>query len=87
MKKQDFIKTVRRTCHGTDSDTQISTLLNVKKGDTFVVIEHTIKEKMPIQDLYKAEDLFDRLTCGDGRRAYELEELAHNNNPDPYYEQ
>lgn len=66
---------------GSDAGEKLYLCVDVRQGKTEVIIEKTIKERFPIQDLAKAVDLYERLTCGSGRKLWRLEELAHPYNP------
>ncbi len=80
-KKTDYIHHELRSLIGGDGHTTLRTTTNVSTGETKIVLEHTIIERLPIQDLEKMEDLYERLTCGSGRKVWQLEELAHPYNP------
>ena len=52
-------------------------ITTVHSGKTEIVIEKTITKRMPVQDLRKAKEMYEQLTCGNGRRAYEIEDLIN----------
>lgn len=66
---------------GADESTKMYLIVGVRNGVAEVVIEKTFTERYPVQELAKVADLFDRLTCASGRKAWSLEELAHPYNP------
>lgn len=60
---------------------KVYTVTTIKTGETQLVIEKTITERYPVQDYEKVMDLYERLNCGGGRKAWKLEEIAHPYNP------
>lgn len=69
---------------GGGEETKLEIVIDTTTGESQAVIRYSIAERFPITELEKAEDLFARLTCGDGRKVYTLEELAHPYNPNPH---
>lgn len=81
MKKETYlIKDIRETC-GSGEGARMYAITTIATGETEIVIKKSITERMPIQDYEKAIDLYERLTCGSGRKVFKLEELAHKYNP------
>lgn len=81
MKNKDYIFNYLRESCGPSEGSKLYLVTDIKTGETEVVIEKKIIERMPIQELEKAEDLYERLNCGWGRKLYTLEEIAHPFNP------
>jgi len=71
----DFIIKELKHCVGGGEETKMYAVTNVAKGKTEVVIEHTIKMRMPIQELEKADDIYEKLTGGNGRRIIVIEDI------------
>jgi len=76
-----IIKDLRSTIGGGEG-AKLYVVTTVSDCTTEVVVEKNISERFPIQELEKATDLFERLTCGGGRKCWSLEELAHPYNPE-----
>jgi hypothetical protein len=87
MKKRDYIFNTLRESGGSDEDAKLYICTDVSTGKTEVWLQKTITQRFPIQELDKAEDLYERLTCGAGRRVYKPEDLAHPYNPTPVEQQ
>jgi len=62
---------------GSDESARMYVYVTIHSGNAEVIIEKTVTQRMPIQDYEKAMDLYERLTCGNGRKVFTLEELAH----------
>lgn len=78
---EDYIFHDMRKQIGGDEETRLYTITTIKTGKTEVVVEKTLTQRMPIQKLAKAEDLYERLTCSAGRKLYKPEDIAHPFNP------
>lgn len=79
--KRDFITQNLREQIGGGESARMYVITTVHSGETEVVVEKTISERFPVQEIEKAEDLYERLICGDGRKVFKLEEIAHPYNP------
>ena len=62
---------------GTSESSRIYVIITVHSGKSEVVIEKTITKRMPVQEYNKAVDLYEKLNHGNGRRCYELDEIAN----------
>ena len=79
MKNKDedrFLRSVLCSTFSSDENCEMYTEIDTNNGLSEIVIKKTITQRMPVQSIGKARDLYDRLTCGRGRRAYSLEDLA-----------
>lgn len=83
MKKRDYIFNKLRMQGGADESCELYIVTDVRTGQTEVVLDKKISQRFPIQEIEKAEDLWERLTCGGGRRVFKPEDLAHPYNPNP----
>lgn len=81
QKTPDFLHQTLREYGGSSESSRLRTCTNVRTGITEVIVEKTIIERYPIQEIETATDLYERLNCGGGRRLWRLEELAHPFNP------
>ena len=81
MEKREYISNKLRESMGGDHHTKVTLVSNVATGKTEVILSHEISQRFPLTEIAKAEDLYERLTCGSGRRAYKPEDLAHPYNP------
>lgn len=81
MKKQDFIFKDIETTHGASESARVYLAVTIRDGESELVIEKTITERYPVQEYEKVIDLYERLTCGSGRKMFKLEQLAHPYNP------
>lgn len=66
---------------GDDQHTKVTIVTHISTGETEAVLSHKVSQRFPVTELHKAEDLYERLTCGSGRKAYKPEDLAHPYNP------
>ncbi len=66
---------------GSSEETKVTMIASIKDNDTVLTVEKTLKQNFPITEYDNAMHLFDRLTCGEGRRAYKPEDLAHHYTP------
>lgn len=80
-KGTDFIFNKTHSCVGGGESTDVTIVINVSRGETYVKVHHEISETFEIKDYNKAVDLYDRLTCGSGRKMYKPSDLAHPYNP------
>ncbi len=76
--KVDFIHKDLKETFGSNESGKVHLAVDVKTGEAELVIQKTISERYPVQDYEKVMNLYDRLTCGRGRRVFKLEDLAHN---------
>ena len=70
-----------QSCIGGAEKTKLFMITDVKEGNTKVFVSHEIREEFDVKDLEEATDLYERLTCGSGRKAWKPNELAHKYNP------
>lgn len=71
---KDFIfKTLREMIGGGESS-KIYAVIDVKSGETELVIEKTISERYPIQELEEVKRLYERINGGSGRKLWKLKE-------------
>ena len=70
-----------RSSTGGGESAKLEISMNVRSGEATAIVSKEIRQYFPLKELEKAEDLYERLTCGGGRRVYELEDLAHPYNP------
>lgn len=80
-KERDMIFTDLFTTHGSNESVKVYQCTNVNTGESELVIEKTITERYPVTKLEKVIDLYERLTCGSGRKVWSLNEIAHKHNP------
>lgn len=66
---------------GSGESARVYLCVHISDGKSELVIEKTITERFPVTDFDKVTDLYERLTCASGRKAWQLEELAHGYNP------
>lgn len=71
----DFISKELASRFGGGEASKIYVITNVHKGDTEVVVEHTISERYPIQELEKAANIYERFGLGNGRYLMTLEDM------------
>lgn len=50
--------------------------IDTSTGESEIVIEKTVSQRLPVTEIDKARDLYERLTCGRGRKIYKPEDLA-----------
>ena len=83
MEKEEtfFIFQTLKEISGTSESEKVYLATTIKDGKSELVISKTITERYPVQDYNKVMDLFERLSCGAGRKVFTLEELAHHFNP------
>lgn len=81
MKKRDYIFNKLREHGGAEEGAKLTLCTDVATGETTVIVEKTIIERYKVQELDKAEDLYERLTCASGRKRVTLNEIAHPYNP------
>ena len=70
-----------RSSTGGGESAKLEISMNVRTGEATAIVSKEIRQYFPLKELEKAEDLYERLTCGGGRRVYELEDIAHPYNP------
>lgn len=80
-KEKDMIFSDLVSSEGSDEGSKVYTVTDIKSGKTEIVIQKTITERYPIQDYEKVMDLYERLSCGSGRKCWTLNEIAHPYNP------
>jgi len=80
-KGTEYLFNETHKCFGGGESTTVKIVINVQKGETQVKVEHSISQYFPIQEYDNAVNLYERLTCGGGRRMYKPEDLAHGYNP------
>lgn len=73
----DFISKELASRFGGGEATKLYVITNVHAGDTEVVVEHTISERYPIQELEKAADIYERFGLGGGRYCMTLEQILN----------
>jgi hypothetical protein len=61
---------------GGHGGTKIYCAVDVKKNSAQIVVEHTITERMPIDKYEEAMHRYERLTGGNGRRVWTLQDLT-----------
>ena len=71
-----FLRSMLENTTGSDESCEMYIEVDTNNGLSEIVIKKTITERMPVQRIGDARDLFDRLTCGRGRKAFKLEDLA-----------
>ena len=81
--EKDFIIKDLHNLQGSSESCRLYAITTVRTGETELVLDKTISERFKVQELKKVEDLYERLTCGGGRKMFTLEELAHPFNPNP----
>jgi len=81
MRKREFIFNKLRETSGSEQSTKLTLCTDVATGETTAIVSHEISQRFPVTEVNTAEDLFERLTCGSGRRAYKPQDLAHPYNP------
>lgn len=72
--KTHIIKEIRSS-NGSDEGGRLYVITTIHSGETEVVLEKTIKKRMPIQQYEEAELMYERLTGGGGRRVITIEDL------------
>lgn len=80
-KNEQFIFHPLRSSFGGGEDTKVEIVIDTHTGKSEVVVRHGLSARFPVTEIAKAYDLFERLICGSGRKAWKLEELAHPYNP------
>lgn len=61
---------------GGDESTRMYIEIDTRDGDSTIVIKKSVSCRMPIQKIKEAKDLYERLTCGNGRQVFTPEDLA-----------
>ena len=81
-KRTHITQNLRQVCGSTEG-TKMYVITTVHSGETEVVVDHKISKRFPVQDLEQAEEMFEKLTHGRGRRVYGLEEIANEELTNP----
>lgn len=74
--KIHYIQKEIASSHGSDEGSRVYTITCVASGETEVVIEKTITERLPIQDLMKVLEKYDAMNGGGGRRVINIDEMV-----------
>lgn len=61
---------------GVGESAKIYMIVEISSGKSQVVVEKTLSKRMSITKYEEAERLYERLTGGNGRRAYTLDDLV-----------
>lgn len=80
MKEIDFLHYKPLQSFGSEESTEVRCVMDIKDNKTYVVVEHSVSERFELKDYNKAKDLYERLTCGSGRKMYKPSDLAHHYN-------
>lgn len=75
-KKVEYLRKDIASVTGSGEQSEVYLEVDVKTGESELVIKKTILERYPVQDYDKVMDLHERLNAGGGRRVYSLEELT-----------
>lgn len=59
-----------------DESARLYMCVTIHSGKAEIIVEKTITQRFPVEKYETAERLYERLTCGGGRRVYTLEDLA-----------
>lgn len=78
---KDFIFHNLKESVGSEESAKLYLCINVNKGTVEAVLTKSVTQRFPVQELEAAKDLYERLTCGSGRRVFKPEDLAHPYNP------
>ena len=71
-----FIRTTLNSCTGSDESTRMFVEIDTENGLSEIVIERSIRQRMPVQRIKKAKRLYEQLTGGSGRKIFKLEDLV-----------
>lgn len=75
MKKTDYIFHQLGMQGGTDETTKLTVVVTVATGECELVLSKEVSERYPIQKLEEVQQLYERLTGGNGRRVYKPSDL------------
>jgi hypothetical protein len=75
-KKETYIRKRIVASSGGSESSSVELQVEIKTGESELIIEKTIREFYPVTDYDKVIELHENLTRGGGRRCYSLEDLT-----------
>lgn len=72
---KDYYYKDLKTCVGADETTVLTLITDMRSGRSHIKLSKSVSQKFSTGKIDEAEDLFDKLTGGNGRRLYKPEDL------------
>ncbi len=76
MKREDYIRKDLKSNIGSGESSEVYLEVEIKTGQSELVISKTITERYPVSDYHKVMELHEDLNRGGGRKSYSLKQLT-----------